>query len=268
MRTSLGLSLGRHLHCTTISSRHKAESIAELGNMCGLSTLTCPYPSKVKIPISSHAFQDPLHRSVGSNAFQDHPHSPINCQLFQDHHPPKSLIPRHAKGKPSFARPSLLSPPPLSHHLGKFPSCIPHPPGVNKAITVFPSKEDLLLHMSTLVLLPSVCANKKTQTPEEPCSAPTIPSTPREELEAESLDSLDSQTSTVSNSLHPRLPITYNEAALSWLQGRPQVITCNNLSYPSPAIVSAVQMTPMAALHPMEQTTLMAPPAEVEADLS
>ena len=71
--------------------------------------------------------------------------------------------------------------------------------------------------------------------PEEPCSALTTPVTPREELEAESLDSPDSQTSTASYSLHPRLPITYNEAVLSWLQGRPQVITCNNLSIPFPS---------------------------------
>ena len=67
---------------------------------------------------------------------------------------------------------------------------------------------------------------------EEPCSAPTPPVTPREELEAESPDFVDSQTSSASYSLHPRLPITYNETALSWLQGRPQVITCNNLSKP------------------------------------
>ena len=51
-------------------------------------------------------------------------------------------------------------------------------------------------------------------------------------MEAESLDSLDSQASTASYSLHPRLPITYNEVALSWLQGRPQVTICNNLSIP------------------------------------
>ena len=70
---------------------------------------------------------------------------------------------------------------------------------------------------------------------EEPCSALTTPSTPREEMEAESPHSLDSQTSTASYSLCPRLTITYNEAALSQLQGRPQVITCNNLSIPFPS---------------------------------
>ena len=71
--------------------------------------------------------------------------------------------------------------------------------------------------------------------PEEPCSAPTPPVTPRGELEAESLDSPDSQASTALYSLHPRLPITYNEAALSQLQGRPQVITGNNLFIPFPS---------------------------------
>ena len=63
---------------------------------------------------------------------------------------PKSLIPRPAKGKPCLARPSVLSRLPLPHHLGKFPSWILCPPGVNKATTVFPSEEDLLLHLSTL----------------------------------------------------------------------------------------------------------------------
>ena len=128
---------------------------------------------------------------------------------------PKSQIPGPVKGKPCLARPSVLAGPPLPCHLGKFPSWIPCPPGVNKAITVFPSEEDLLLHMSTLVPLPSVCANKETWMPAEPCSAPTTPSTTSDELEVESPNSLDSQISTASHSLHPRLPITYNEAVLS-----------------------------------------------------
>ena len=149
--------------------------------------------------------------------------------------PPQSLIPRPVKGKPCLARPSVLTRPPLPHHLGKLPSCILHPPGVNKAITVFPSEEDLLLHMSTLVPLPNVCAKEETRMPVETCSAPTTPSTTSEELEVENPDSLDSQTSTASYSLHPRLPITYNEAALTCLQGRPQVTICNNLSIPFPS---------------------------------
>ena len=100
---------------------------------------------------------------------------------------------------------------------------------------MYPSEEDLLLHLSTLVPLPSVCPNQETWMPEEPCSAPTPPVTPREELEAESPDSLDSQASTASYSLRPGLPIIYSEAALSQLQGIPQAITCNNLSIPFPS---------------------------------
>ena len=103
------------------------------------------------------------------------------------------------------------------------------------AITVYPSEEDLLLHLSTLVPLPSVFANQETWMSEGPCSLLTPPVTPGEELEAESLDSPDSQASIASYSLCPRLPITYNEAALSQLQGRPQVITCNNLSITFPS---------------------------------
>ena len=121
---------------------------------------------------------------------------------------PQSLIPRPVKGKPCLARPSVLTRPPLPQYLGKLPSQIPHPPGVSKAITVFPSEEDLLLHMSTLVPLPSVCAKVETRMPAEPCSALTTPRTTSEELEVESPDSLDSQTSTASYSLCPRVPIT------------------------------------------------------------
>ena len=84
--------------------------------------------------------------------------------------------------------------------------------------------------MSTLVPLPSVCAKVETLMPAETCSAPTTPSTTSEELEVESPDSPDSQTSTALYSLHPRVLITFNEAALTHLQGRPQVTICNNLS--------------------------------------
>ena len=148
--------------------------------------------------------------------------------------PPKSLIPMPVKGKPCLARPSVFTRPPFYHHLGKLPSWILHPPSVNKAFTVFPSEEDLLL-MSTLVPLPSVYVKVETQMPAEPCSAVTTPSTASEELEVESPDSAESQTSTASYSLCPRVPITYNEAALSHLQGRPQVTICNNLSIPFPS---------------------------------
>ena len=119
--------------------------------------------------------------------------------------PPQSLIPRPVKGKPCLARP------PLPHHLGKLPSCIPHPPGVNKAITVFPSEEDLLLHMSTLVPLPSVCAKVETRMPAETCSALTTPSTTSEELEVKSQDSLDSQTYYEGKSLGVTAPLGSKE---------------------------------------------------------
>ena len=167
------------------------------------------------------------------------PSAPVQTKqaIARPSQPPKSLIPRPVKGKPCLARPSVLTRPPFPHHLGKLPSHILHPPGVNKAITVFLSEEDLLLHMSTLVPLPSVCAKVGTQMPVETCSAPTTPSTTSEELDVESPDSPDSQTSTASYSLCPRVPITYNEAALTHLQGRPQVTICNNLSIPLPSDV-------------------------------
>ena len=86
---------------------------------------------------------------------------------------PKSLISRPVKRKPSLTRPSVLSRPPLPCHLHKLPSYILQSPGVHKEITVYPSEEDLLLHLSTLVPLLSICAYQETQMPEEPCSAPT-----------------------------------------------------------------------------------------------
>ena len=158
-------------------------------------------------------------------------HKTSHCKTIAP--PPQSLIPRPVKGKPCLARPSVLTRPPLPCHLGKLPLCILHPPGVNKAITVFPSEEDHLLHMSTLVPLPSVCAKVETRMPAETCSAPTTPSTTSEELDVESpeLSGQPNQYCLVLT-LHPRVPITYNEAALTRLQGRPQVTICNNLSIP------------------------------------
>ena len=104
--------------------------------------------------------------------------------------------------------------------------------------------------------------------PEGPCSALTTPVTPREELEAESPDSPDSQTSTTSYSLCHRLPITYNEAALSQLQGRPQIITCNNLSIPFPcnSECSTDDTDGNTSTNGTDDTD--SSPAEVEADSS
>ena len=184
--------------------------------MCGQSTWTCPHPQQSADSHRQQCFSGPSPQSHKQRCFPG-PSKTHKLQAISGPSLTKSLIPRPVKGTPSLARPSVLSWPPLPHNLGKLPLCILWPPGVNKAITVYPSEEDLLLHLSTLVPLPSVCANQETQMP---CSALTPPVTPREEMEAESPDSLDSQASNASYSLCLRLPITYNEAALSWLQGR------------------------------------------------
>ena len=96
--------------------------------------------------------------------------------------------------------------------------------------------------------LPSPSAMpEKLGTPSAPQLALTLPVT-LEELEAESPplqndlsmepdsspSSLDSTTLTASYMLRPRLPITYNEAALRCLNQRPQVRTLNFLSIPLP----------------------------------
>ena len=134
-------------------------------------------------PISNNAFQNHTPWPISNNAFQHHLHCPIQKQAFARPSLPQLLIPRPVK--PCLARPSVLAGPPLPHHLGKLTSWILYPPGVKNAFTVFPSEEDLLLHMSTLVPLPSVCAKVETQMPAEPCSALTTPSTASEELEVE-----------------------------------------------------------------------------------
>ena len=173
--------------------------------------------------------------------------------------PPKSQIPRPVKGKPCLARPSVLAGPPPPHHRDKLSLQILHSPGVNKAITVFPSEEDLLLHMSTLVPLPSVCANKETWMPAEPCSVPTISSTTSEELEVESPDSLDSQTSTTSYSLCPGcLSPTMRQPSADY-KGDHRLSPATTCPYPSPATESPVQMKLMATLHLVTQVILMAP---------
>ena len=162
----------------------------------------------------------------------------------------------------------MLTRPPLLCHLGTLPTWIPQPSSVNQATTVFPSEEDLLLHMSTLVSLPSASAIMETQMPEGSCSALTTPSTNREELEIESPDSPDSQTITGSYSLHPRLPITYNEAALSHLQGRQQVIICNNLSLPLPSNSEYSAEDTDDSTSTDDSGSTIGFPAEVEADSS
>ena len=144
--------------------------------------------------------------------------------------PPKSYIPRPSSSISSLPRP------PLPCQSARLPLHILCPLCSNKAVTVCPSEEDLLLHLSSITPLPCAIAQpEETWIPSAPWPASTPPDIPEEELEAESPGFPDSQTSAASYSLFPRLPITYNETALSHLQGRPQVKICNNLSIPFPS---------------------------------
>ena len=145
-------------------------------------------PTPAQLSADSHKQQCFMRPSPQSNKQQCFPRpsaQPHSLQAITGPSLPKSCIPSPTKGKPSFTRPSVLARPPLPCHLGKLPSCILCPPGVNRAVTVYPSEEDLLLHLSTLVPLSIVSAKQDTQMPEEPCPAPTPPVTPKEELEAE-----------------------------------------------------------------------------------
>ena len=138
---------------------------------------------------------------------------------------------------------------PHTHLLGpssNSPCHIPHLPckQPSPAANALSSIKDFLWHLSTLNPLPSVSVTpEKLGTPLATHPVLTSPVTP-EELEAESppqwYDSstesdsspsyLDSTTSTALYTLQPRLPITYNKAALTCLNGWPKVRTLNFLS--------------------------------------
>ena len=149
--TSPGPSLRRCLHCAAITSKPKAKSTAEQGYMCGQSTITCPPHQQSADSHKQQCFPRPSLMAHKQQCFPGPSAQPHSLPAITRPSLPKSLIPRPAKGKPCLARPSVLSRPPLPCHLGKLPLWIPCPPGVNKATTVFPGEEDLLLHLSTLV---------------------------------------------------------------------------------------------------------------------
>ena len=124
--------------------------------------------------------------------------------------------------------------------------------------------------MSSITPLPSASVQpEKPWTPSAPHLALTPPAKPEEELEAESPGSLDSQVSNASYSLHPRLPITYSETALSCLW-RPQVKICNNLSilFPSNSECSTSDDMSTDGNQSTDGDTDGTDPAEVEADSS
>ena len=140
------------------------------------------WPIHLNLPPAQHApnlhkqqcFTGPSPQSHKQQCFPGPCTHPHKLQAIAGPSLPKSHIPRPTKDKPSLSRPTVLARPPLPCHLGKLPSCILHLPGVNRAVTVHPSEEDLLLHLSTLAPLPNVCAKQQeTQMPEEPCPALT-----------------------------------------------------------------------------------------------
>ena len=198
--------------------------------------LNLPQVQQQQNPYRQQCFTGPSPQSHKQQCFtgpSQHSHKP---QCFPGPSPPKSCIPRPSMGIPSLPRPSVLARPPHPYHSARLTSCIPCPLHVSKAVTVCPGEEDLFLHLFSITLLPSASAKpEETQMPAAPHLALTPPAIPEEEFEAESPSSPDSQASTASYSLCPRLPITYNKAALSWLQGRSQVKICNNLSIPFPS---------------------------------
>ena len=125
----------------------------------------------------------------------------------------------------------------------------PQPYWSTHSTNAAPSIKEVLQHLSSIN--PSPCASvtpEELRVPSPPQPALTLPVTLEEVVakspasQCDSLmesdskpSSLDSTCSTASYTLQPRLPITYNETALSCLQGKPQVRTLNFLCIPLPA---------------------------------
>ena len=93
---------------------------------------------------------------------------------------PKSHIPM-PHSIPSLSRPSIPARPPLPCQLAKSPLHIPHLIQTNKAVTVCPSEEGLLLHLSSITPLSNASVQpEKPRTPSAPHSASTPPAEPEE----------------------------------------------------------------------------------------
>ena len=120
-------------------------------------------------------------------------------------------------------------------------------------------------------LLSASLQPEKPQIPSVPPPALAPPAKPKEKFKAGSPSSLDSQASTAIYSLCPRLAITYNETALSHLQGRPQVKISNNLPIPFPSdreCSTSDDMSTDGNLSTDDDTDGTDDPAEFEADSS
>ena len=160
-----------------------------------------------------------------------YPHN-LTYPTFPSQTPCPNAFPLHLFQVPHQTTPVAYPPAPC-HKAYPYSKCIP------------PVK-DILQHLSTLDPLPSSSVMpEKLSTPTAPQLALTLPVT-LEEFECESppqqhdssLESdcnpsyPDSTMLTISYMLQPRLPVTYNEAALRCLNGRPQVSTLNFLLIP------------------------------------
>ena len=118
----------------------------------------------------------------------------------------------------------------LLQHLSAINSPAPIP-SINSVLTELPS--GTWLAPSTPDIL------EKISVESSPCTSGSALTTSNSN--SESSNDSDSPHSTCSAAsttsprvLRPRLPITHNEAALSWLHGRPQVRTFHSMSIPLP----------------------------------
>ena len=160
---------------------------------------------------------------------------------------PKPRIPRPSRSIPNLSRPSILPSLPVflqsyhSYHCTFLAKTILAKQVLLATIVARPSST--LVHHQPSTML--VCNQRNLRHHQHLTQHLTLPAEPEKELEAESPSPPDIQASTASYSLCPKLPITYNETALSCLckgdQRLKYAITC---PYPFPVTVSAVhQMT-------------------------
>ena len=185
----------------------------------------------------------PIHINISPPIHQQqNPHSKL---CISGPSPPISHIPRPNHSIPSLSTPSGLQRSPLPHPTLQSPSCIPCLAHTNKAGTACPKTEDLNLHLSTITPSPVlVCNQRNLRHPQHLNQHQPHLTSLRRSWKLRPPSPPDSQASTASYSLHPRLPIRYNETALSHLEGRPQVRICITYPFPSPGTVSALlQMT-------------------------
>ena len=221
-------------------------------------------PIHLYIPFSKSQTNNPLNPKPFP-CTQLHPKKP-NPNLKSVYQPkrylpqPSFCLPSHIPKPvhlPKFSQPSADAPPILSNYYNICPSS-----------AALPLSLVLILHSLSYPLVLNQCLLHLRHWRRSVWRALTVhhshpwcPVNPAATLP----HSTCSATSTVSTwVLRPRLPITYNEAALSQLHGRPQVRRLHNVSIPFPLVTRSHHpaLTLMSRSHLLQKLRLIIPPAQ------